>query len=137
MAACGSPQVAHRPSGPLQPTCWGDWTGSEITLISLQLTNEKCNIRTVQVKTELPSLIAMAVLLFHIIITCNYISSGTAAHPPIMSRVIVLQEGVHGFNTYVRVEDRSVINSFPPNDTKWCHHGHGLSISEWEFIWGI
>ncbi len=29
------------------------------------------------------------------------------------------------------------INSFPLNDTVWCHHGHGLSISVWEFIWGV
>ncbi len=29
------------------------------------------------------------------------------------------------------------VNSFPPNDTIWCHHGHGLSISLWEFIWGV
>ncbi len=27
--------------------------------------------------------------------------------------------------------------TFPPNDTIWCHHGHGLSISLWEFIWGV
>ncbi len=29
------------------------------------------------------------------------------------------------------------VNSFPPNDTIWCDHGHGLSISLWEFIWGV
>ncbi len=29
------------------------------------------------------------------------------------------------------------ITSFPPNDTVWCHHGHGLSISQWEFMWGV
>ncbi len=29
------------------------------------------------------------------------------------------------------------INSFPLNDTIWCHHGHGLSISQWEFVWGV
>ncbi len=30
-----------------------------------------------------------------------------------------------------------LLNPFPPNDTIWCHHGHGLSISLWEFIWGV
>ncbi len=29
------------------------------------------------------------------------------------------------------------VNSFSPNDTIWCHHGHGLSISLWEFIWRV
>ncbi len=28
------------------------------------------------------------------------------------------------------------LNSFPPNDAIWCHHGHGLSISLWELIYG-
>ncbi len=29
-------------------------------------------------------------------------------------------------------------NPFPPNDTiLWCHHGHGLSTSQWELIWGV
>ncbi len=27
---------------------------------------------------------------------------------------------------------RQFVNSFPPNDTMWCHHGHGLSIRLWE-----
>ncbi len=26
------------------------------------------------------------------------------------------------------------VNSIPPDDTIWCHHGHGLSISLWEFV---
>ncbi len=30
-----------------------------------------------------------------------------------------------------------IFSSFPPNETKWCHHGHGLSVSLWEFIWGV
>ncbi len=29
------------------------------------------------------------------------------------------------------------INSFTPNNTIWWHHGHGLSISLGEFIWGV
>ncbi len=29
------------------------------------------------------------------------------------------------------------VNSFPPNDTIWCHHGHGLSTSQWKYIWGF
>ncbi len=35
------------------------------------------------------------------------------------------------------LQNKLSVNSFLPNNTIWCHHGHGLSISLWKFIWGV
>ncbi len=34
----------------------------------------------------------------------------------------------------VLIREVSLINSFQSNETIWCHHGYGLSISFWNYM---